>query len=115
VLSRSFADRIQDMLKEVAEIEQFVEGMSFEEFCEDQRTLKAVLYCLAIIGEAAASLLPEASTRYSEIPWIDIRGMRNIAIHEYFQIDLEIVWETVQGDLPQLKRTLTAVLQAELG
>jgi uncharacterized protein with HEPN domain len=41
--------------------------------------------------------------------------MRNIAIHEYFQIDLEIVWETVQDDLPQLKRTLTAVLQAELG
>jgi uncharacterized protein with HEPN domain len=41
--------------------------------------------------------------------------MRNIAIHEYFQIDLEIVWETVQDDLPQLQRTLTAVLQAELG
>jgi uncharacterized protein with HEPN domain len=84
VLSRSFADRIQDMLKEVAEIEQFVEGMSFEEFCEDRRTLKAVLYCLAVISEAAASLLPEASTRYPEIPWMDIRGMRNIALHEYF-------------------------------
>lgn len=84
--SRDFADRICDMLNEITEIQQFVAGMSFEQFCHDLRTLKAVLYGLAVIGEATAKILPEVEASYPQIPWMDIRGMRNIAIHEYFQL-----------------------------
>jgi uncharacterized protein with HEPN domain len=88
----------------------FTSGMSFAEFQVDLRTVRAVLYSLAIIGEAAGSLLPEVEALYPEISWLDVRGMRNIIIHEYFQVDLEIVWETVQTDLPQLLRQLKSLL-----
>ncbi|MEM9119988.1 MAG: DUF86 domain-containing protein [Cyanobacteria bacterium P01_F01_bin.56] len=109
--SRDFADRIRDMLSEITEIQQFVAGTSFEQFCQDRRTLKAVLYGLAVIGEATAKILPEVETSHPKIPWIDIRGMRNIAIHEYFQLDLEIIWTTVQDDLPTLKIVLDDILR----
>jgi uncharacterized protein with HEPN domain len=68
VPSRNWTQRIQDMLEQIAETQQFVAGMSFTEFCEDRRTLKAVLYGLAVIGEAAASLLPEVQTTYPQVP-----------------------------------------------
>lgn len=109
--SREFADRVQDILMEVMEIEQFVEGMTFTQFCEDRRTLKAVLYGLAVIGEATANILPQVQNTYPQIPWVDIRGMRNVVIHEYFQLDLEIIWETIQTDFPLFKLTLEEILR----
>lgn len=111
--SREFTDRIQDILTEVIEIEQFVEDMTFTQFCEDRRTLKAVLYGLAVIGEATANILPQVQTSYPQVPWIDIRGMRNVVIHEYFQLDLEIIWETIQTDFPLFKLTLEEILRNE--
>jgi uncharacterized protein with HEPN domain len=108
---RSFADRIQDMLNEVIEVQQLVEGMGFEDFCQDRRTLKAVLYSLAVIGEATANVLPEVQTAYPQVPWVDIRGMRNATIHEYFQLDLEIVWATIQTDFPLFQATLEQILE----
>lgn len=109
--SRSFKQRIQDILERTVAIQRFVMGMSFEEFAQDERTIKAVLYDLAIIGEAAASILPEAEARYPQISWVDIRAMRNILIHEYFRADLEIVWATIQQDLPLLESQMQQVLQ----
>ncbi|MBP0008784.1 MULTISPECIES: DUF86 domain-containing protein [unclassified Roseofilum] len=109
--SREFSDRVQDILTEVIEIEQFVEGMIFTQFCEDRRTLKAILYGLAVIGEATANISPQVHTTYPQVPWIDIRGMRNVVIHEYFQLDLEIIWETIQTDFPLFKLTLEEILR----
>lgn len=80
--------------------------MSFSDFQEDIKTVRAVLYNVAIIGEAAASLMPEVEVAYPEIPWVDIRGLRNIVIHEYFRVNLEIIWETIQRDLPPLLEQL---------
>jgi uncharacterized protein with HEPN domain len=76
--------RIQDIIEVGLEIEAFTKGMSFEDFQTDLKTVRAVLYSLAIIGEAAGSLLPEVEVDYPEIPWVDIRGIRNMVIHEYF-------------------------------
>ncbi len=107
--SRSFAERVKDILTEIEEVQQMVEGLTFEAFCQDRRTIKATLYSLAVIGEAAANLMPEVSTRYPQIPWRQMRGLRNIAIHEYFQVDLTIVWETIQSDLPALYDSLKEI------
>nr|WP_202925034.1 HepT-like ribonuclease domain-containing protein [Myxacorys almedinensis] len=103
--------RIQDIVEIGSEIETFTQGLNFAEFEADIRTVRAVLYSLAIIGEAAASLLPEVEMLYPEIPWVDIRGMRNVVIHEYFRVDLEIIWETIQTDLPQLLQLLRELLK----
>ena len=104
--SRKVNQRIQDILDIGAEIEVFTQGMSFNDFQEDTKTVRAVLYNVAVIGEAAASLMPEVEVAYPEIPWVDIRGMRNIVIHEYFRVNLEIIWQTIQTELPPLLRQL---------
>ncbi|MGG6266583.1 HepT-like ribonuclease domain-containing protein [Leptolyngbya sp. AN03gr2] len=109
--SRSLRRRIQDIVEVGSEIETFTQDLSFAEFVADIRTVRAVLYSLAVMGEAAASLLPEVEVLYPEIPWIDIRGIRNVVIHEYFRVDLEIVWETIQTDLPQLFQQLRELLE----
>lgn len=85
--------------------------MTFTDFQNDRKTIKAVLYNLAIIGEAAGSLLPEVEILYPEIPWIDIRGIRNIVVHEYFRVNLEIIWETIKTDLPPLVQQLQEVIK----
>lgn len=109
--SRSVQRRIQDIIEVGLEIEAFTKGMSFEDFQTDLKTVRAVLYSLAIIGEAAGSLLPEVEVDYPEISWVDIRGIRNVVIHEYFRVDLDIVWETIQQDLPSLIGQLEKLLE----
>ncbi|BAZ17307.1 hypothetical protein NIES4071_91850 [Calothrix sp. NIES-4071] len=104
--SRKLKQRIQDILEIGTEIGVFTQGMSFTDFQEDMKTVRAVLYNMAVIGEAAASLMPEVEVAYPEIPWVKIRAMWNIVIHEYFRVNLEIIWETIQRDLPPLLEQL---------
>ena len=110
--SREFLLRVQDMLAEMAVVEETIEGLSFEAFAQNRQALRAVLYSLAVIGEAVASVIADLETADSTMPWQQIRGMRNAVIHEYFQVDLEIVWQTTQLDLPALKETLQRILSS---
>lgn len=109
--SRNLRQRLQDILDMSAEIKTFTAGMSFADFEKDPKTVKAVLYNLAVIGEVAGQLLPEAESLYPEIPWVDIRGIRNLIIHEYFRVNLSIVWETIQTDLPPLVCQIEELLE----
>lgn len=94
----------------ITEIESFTNSLNFEEFQADQKTVKAVLYDMAIIGEAALNIPPEVEARFSEIPWVEVRGMRNVVIYEYFRVNLEIVWQTIQEDLMPLALSLRQLL-----
>ena len=109
--SRNLRRRVQDILELSAEIELFIAEMSFPDFEQDPKTVKAVLYNLAIIGEAAGKLLPEIESSYPEIPWTEMRAIRNVIIHEYFQVNLSIIWETIQTDLPPLMQQLKELLE----
>jgi uncharacterized protein with HEPN domain len=83
----------------------FVEGMDKTNFLGDRRTQSAVVMCLVIMGEASAKVMDrhaEFAQVHSEIPWRGMRGMRNRIAHGYFEIDLELVWHTVQTALPSL-------------
>ena len=102
-------DRLTDYLTQMAEgcrdALAFAEGMTREEFHADLRTQRAVVMSLMIVGEAAARLVarhPDFVRAHSDIPWSGIRGMRNRIAHGYFDIDLDIVWQTVQAELPGL-------------
>lgn len=94
----------------ITEIESFTNSLNFEEFQADQKTVKAVLYDMAIIGEAARNIPPEVEAGFSEIPWAEVRGMRNVVIYEYFRVNLEIVWQTIQEDLMPLALSLWQLL-----
>lgn len=92
----------------------FVEGLSKDDFLEDKRTQQAVIMSLIIIGEAATKVMdgyPEFAQYHPEVLWRSMRGMRNRIAHGYFDVNLDVVWDTVQTALPDLLDQLPAVRQ----
>ena len=94
--------RIRDILAAIEKIHQYTEDMDLEAFRGDPKTIDAVVRNLEIIGEAARHLPDEIVGKHSEIPWREMRDMRNLLSHEYFGVNRNIVWETIQTDLPAI-------------
>jgi uncharacterized protein with HEPN domain len=107
---REWRLRVEDILDAIARIQRYVEGLTFEQFQADQKTIDAVVRNLEIIGEAVRHLSASQERLPGETPWVDIAGMRNILIHEYFGIDLKIIWHTIVEDLPKLKVQVRGLL-----
>ncbi len=99
-----------DILDSGNAILEYVKNISFEEFCQDRKTYSAVIREFEIIGEAVSKLPEEIKQNYHDIEWQDIKDLRNILIHEYFGVDLEIVWNVIQDDLPALIRSVKEIL-----
>jgi uncharacterized protein with HEPN domain len=108
---RSWKDRIEDILDALEEIRNFSEGLGFEEFLHDNKTLKAIVLNFIVIGEAANNIPDEVVVKYPEIAWHLMRGMRNRLVHAYYAIDEKIVWDTVQNDLLPLRAPLQRILE----
>ena len=100
--SRSGRDRVEDILRAIDSIQARTSGMTFEEFSDNETVIKAVLYDLIVIGEAATNVSPEIQALAPEIPWRLMSDMRNIMAHEYFQVNLRITWSTLKNNLPPL-------------
>ncbi|MCX9013086.1 MAG: DUF86 domain-containing protein [Candidatus Methanoperedens sp.] len=90
---------------------EYINGKTREEFFSDIQCQDAVIRRLEIIGEAARRISEDARTEYPDLPWSDMIGMRNVMIHEYDDVDLVIVWETVKNDLPPLVESLEKILK----
>lgn len=107
---REWRLRVEDILEAIARIERYVEGLTFEQFQADQKTVDAVIRNLEVIGEAVRHLAGQRESLPTGIPWEDIAGMRNVLIHAYFGVDLKIVWHTIVEDLPELKIQVQGLL-----
>ena len=94
---------INDILSSINAIEEFVSDMDFKAFSNDRKTSSASIRELEIIGEAVVKISVELKSEYPEIDWRDIKDLRNLLIHEYFGIDLEIIWNIIIKDIPTLK------------
>ena len=81
--------------------------MSYSEWLKDEKTIDAVVKNIEVIGEAASRLPVEIQEKFPDVPWALMKQMRNILAHEYFGIDLDIIWKTIQNDLPLLKKRLS--------
>lgn len=103
---------LADILKAAQAIRRFVGGISREAFLGNEEKYEAVNRKLEIIGEAARHLSPEARRQFPTVPWRLITAMRNILIHDYDDVDLNVVWNTAQDDLPSLVTQLEAYLTA---
>lgn len=100
------------MRQAAADACDFIDGLSKDEFMSDKRTQQAVIMSLVIIGEAATKIMdcaPEFVGRNTQVPWRNMRGMRNRMAHGYFDINLELVWDTVVTALPALLQQLSAL------
>lgn len=110
------ADYLEHIRKAAVEACGFVDGLSKEDFLSDKRTQLAVIMDLIIIGEAASKVMdayPSFVDTHASVPWRSMRGMRNRIAHGYFDMNLDVVWDTVRRALPELLVLLPALTQRE--
>jgi uncharacterized protein with HEPN domain len=108
--SRDWRLRIEDILEAIGRITHYTDGMTWETFNADQKTLDAVIRNIEVIGEAARNVPDDIVAQYADLPWAEMRAMRNILIHEYFLISVPILWHTVTEDLAPLVPALRCIL-----
>lgn len=108
--SRDWRERVQDILDAIAEIQKFTHETDFNSFAKDPRSVRAVEMNFIIIGESAGRIPLEIEAAYPQIPWALMRAMRNRIVHDYFQVDEKLLWDTIQNDLPPLIDPLKKLL-----
>jgi len=107
---RNWRLRIADILAAAERIGRYTAGLQEEAFARDEKTVEAVCFALVVIGEAAAQVPDSVQAGAPQIPWRKMKGMRNIAAHEYFGIDLSTVWQTATVDVPAVRPLLEKLL-----
>lgn len=103
---------LRDIAEAIDAIQQFTEGMHFEAFRTDVKTVAAVERKLLVISEAAVRLKDQAAILCPNQPWAEIRGLGNWLRHQYDRVDLETLWNTVQDDLPPLRFSVARALSS---
>jgi uncharacterized protein with HEPN domain len=110
-MPRDFRVHLEDIRGAIGKIERYTKGLSKRGFAEDDKTLDAVVRNLEIIGEAVKQLPAELRAREPAIDWQKIAGLRDILIHQYFGIDVDILWDIIQNKLPALDASVSALLR----
>jgi uncharacterized protein with HEPN domain len=112
MIENRLADYLDHMRQAASDACEFIGGMSKQKFVEDKRTQQAVIMSVLIIGEASTKIMdayPEFVQTHPEVPWRSMRGMRNRIAHGYFDINLDVVWDTVCTALPELLAKLSTL------
>jgi uncharacterized protein with HEPN domain len=101
---------ILDIVRSARLILEFTKDMDLETFSKDLKTQSSVLYQIVILGEAVNRLSSEFSNKYPQIPITSIRGMRNRVVHEYNEVDVEILWQVTQSNIPDLLKQVEPLI-----
>lgn len=112
--SRSDRDLLGDILEALRRARRYTEGQSYEQFLGDTKTQDAVIRALEILGEATKKLSPSLREAHQEIPWKSMTGVRDKLIHDYFGVNIDIVWEIVRDQLPALAEQIEAALDNQI-
>jgi uncharacterized protein with HEPN domain len=109
VSNTEYRDYLRDMLDSFNDIALFIDNMSFDAFNQDKKTIYAVIRCIEVIGEASKKVPRSIRDKYPAIPWIQMSGMMDKMVHGYFEVDKNILWQTVKEDIPSLKLFIQTV------
>lgn len=107
---RDYRDYLHDILRYAEMAERITMGVDFETFCSNDEKTLAAIQILEVIGEASKNLPKSLKNRYLEVPWSEMAATRDKLIHAYHLIEFEIVWRTLNEDIPPLKRSMSRIL-----
>lgn len=105
--------RLEHMLQAIERIRRYTSGKTFEDFIADDMMYYAVVKNIEILGEASNMLTEEFRNGHPQTPWKQVSGMRNYIVHEYFQVDNNVVWDVITNDLPILEQQVIGYLSEE--
>lgn len=108
---REFTDYLQDILDAIEKVEGFTQGMDYEQFAADDKTVFAVIRALEIIGEASKKIPKSVKDKYPSVPWREIAGIRDKLIHGYFGVNIAVIWKTVEQDIPDLRPSIVKIIK----
>ena len=109
-MPRDYRVYLDDILASARKTQEYASGLTPDELAADVKTLDAVLYNLQVIGEAAKNVPQDVREKYPDVEWQKMAGLRNILVHEYFGIDVEIIWDVVRNKVPQLRQQVEQIL-----
>ena len=109
---RTYKMFVEDILESMNKIERYIKGVDYEGVAKNEMVMDAIMRNLEIIGEAAKSIPDAVREKYPDIPWKRMVGLRNIAIHRYFGVDLSIIGEIVTKNLPETKPKIETMLES---
>ena len=112
-MTRAVPLLLGELLEATNLVARYTAELTFQDFAANVEKQDAVVRRLAVIGEAVKGLPEDFRAQYPEIPWRSIAGARDVLVHEYFRVDLELAWEMVQTELPRLARQVRAIMAAE--
>jgi len=109
---RDVYERFLDMIEAIQRIEKYA-SRGRQAFVSDELIQTYIVHNLQILGEAAAKVSANQQSQYVDLPWPKMVGMRNVLVHNYFNIDLDIVWQVVESELPSLKEKINRILEKQ--
>jgi uncharacterized protein with HEPN domain len=108
---RDFKLFLDDIIEALEKIEEYTRDIDFNTFSKDSKTIDAVIRNFEILGEATKQIPENIKSRYSEVPWKEMAGMRDKLVHAYFGIDTSVLWETITKRIPGLKKQIQEIIR----
>jgi len=110
-MKRNYILFLEDISNRIAKINSFIDGMNYEEFVKDNKTVSACIREIEVIGEATKQVPKEITDKFNDLPWSLMAKMRDKLIHWYFEVDEEIVWNVAKDKLPEIKTQIDLIIE----